>query len=70
MKEINSAFSDQIENIQQQLRKQGIPSVSYYTVPLHLQPVFAFPGSYEGGFPRFRGCCRPMLEPAHESLPF
>ena len=28
MKEINSAFSDQIENIQQQLRKQGIPSVS------------------------------------------
>ena len=33
------------------LKKAGIPSVSYYAVPLHLQPVFAHLGYKKGQFP-------------------
>ena len=37
--------------LQAALGKQGIPSVAYYAVPLHLQPVFAGLGYSEGDFP-------------------
>lgn len=37
--------------LQHRLRQQGIPSVSYYAVPLHLQPVFAHLGYEKGDFP-------------------
>ena len=33
-------LSEKRELIQQSLKQNGIPSVSYYSVPLHLQPVF------------------------------
>jgi UDP-2-acetamido-2-deoxy-ribo-hexuluronate aminotransferase len=33
-------LSEQREEIQQSLKDKDIPSVSYYSVPLHLQPVF------------------------------
>ena len=33
-------LAEQREQIQQSLREKDIPSVSYYSVPLHLQPVF------------------------------
>lgn len=33
------------------LREAEIPSVSYYAVPLHLQPVFEYLGYQEGEFP-------------------
>lgn len=33
------------------LKDKGIPSVSYYSVPLHLQPVFAHLGHQPGDFP-------------------
>ncbi len=35
---LNIPFSDQREEIQQSLKDKDIPSVSYYSVPLHLQP--------------------------------
>jgi UDP-2-acetamido-2-deoxy-ribo-hexuluronate aminotransferase len=44
-------LSDKRETIQETLKLQGIPSVSYYTVPLHLQPVFASLGHKKGDFP-------------------
>ena len=33
------------------LKDNDIPSVSYYSVPLHLQPVFENIGRKEGDFP-------------------
>ncbi len=33
------------------LKEKDIPSVSYYSVPLHLQPVFAHLGHKTGNFP-------------------
>jgi UDP-2-acetamido-2-deoxy-ribo-hexuluronate aminotransferase len=44
-------LSDKREEIQAALKEQSIPSVSYYTVPLHLQPVFADLAYEEGSFP-------------------
>ncbi len=37
--------------LSQHLKDRGIPSVSYYAVPLHLQPVFAYLGHKSGDFP-------------------
>ena len=44
-------LSEQREQIQQSLKGKDIPSVSYYSVPLHLQPVFNHLGHKEGDFP-------------------
>jgi UDP-2-acetamido-2-deoxy-ribo-hexuluronate aminotransferase len=44
-------LSEQREKIQQTLKEKDIPSVSYYSVPLHLQPVFENLGHKEGDFP-------------------
>jgi len=33
------------------LKEKDIPSVSYYSVPLHLQPVFNHLGHQVGNFP-------------------
>jgi UDP-2-acetamido-2-deoxy-ribo-hexuluronate aminotransferase len=44
-------LAEQKEEIQQSLNDKNIPSVSYYTVPLHLQPVFKNLGHKEGDFP-------------------
>ena len=38
-------------DLQARLKAQDIPSVSYYAVPLHLQPVFASLGHTKGDFP-------------------
>lgn len=37
--------------LNESLSKSGVPSVSYYAVPLHLQPVFEYLGHKEGDFP-------------------
>lgn len=39
------------EKIQKLLKKREIPTVSYYTVPLHLQPVFGKLGYRKSDFP-------------------
>ena len=44
-------LSEHREQIQQSLREKDIPSVSYYTVPLHLQPVFKHLGHQVRDFP-------------------
>lgn len=44
-------LSPQREKIHQALADRKIPSVSYYAVPLHLQPVFGYLGHSEGDFP-------------------
>ena len=56
--QINTSFyaqytilSEQREEIQNSLKDKDIPSVSYYSVPLHLQPVFENIGHKEGDFP-------------------
>ena len=43
-------LAEQREEIQQSLKDKNIPSVSYYSVPLHLQPVFENLGHKEGDF--------------------
>jgi UDP-2-acetamido-2-deoxy-ribo-hexuluronate aminotransferase len=43
-------LSEQREEIQNSLKGKEIPSVSYYSVPLHLQPVFNHLGHNKGGF--------------------
>ncbi|MEX2577656.1 MAG: DegT/DnrJ/EryC1/StrS family aminotransferase [Verrucomicrobiales bacterium] len=42
---------DDREEVQARLRERGVPSVPYYAVPLHLQPVFAGLGHGKGDFP-------------------
>ena len=44
-------LAEQREEIQQSLKDKNIPSVSYYSVPLHLQPVFKNLGHQKGDFP-------------------
>ena len=44
-------LSEQRENLQQSLKEKDIPSVSYYSVPLHLQPVFNNLSYKLGDFP-------------------
>jgi len=44
-------LSQQREEIQESLKEKEIPSVSYYSVPLHLQPVFKNLGHKEEDFP-------------------
>ena len=44
-------LSEQREETQQSLKEKDIPSVSYYSVPLHLQLVFEKLGHKEGDFP-------------------
>jgi UDP-2-acetamido-2-deoxy-ribo-hexuluronate aminotransferase len=41
----------QRDELSASLAKASVPSVSYYAVPLHLQPVFAYLGHQQGDFP-------------------
>ena len=44
-------LSNNREDLQNKLKENDIPSVSYYSVPLHLQPVFENLGHKVGDFP-------------------
>jgi UDP-2-acetamido-2-deoxy-ribo-hexuluronate aminotransferase len=44
-------LSESRDHLNQALADAGIPSVSYYSTPLHLQPVFENLGYVKGDFP-------------------
>jgi len=44
-------LTEEPAKLQADLKEAGIPSVSYYAVPLHLQPVFTDLGYKKGDFP-------------------
>lgn len=44
-------LSESRDEFQSKLKEEGIPSVPYYAVPLHLQPVFEGLGYGKGDFP-------------------
>lgn len=44
-------LSEDRDGLQQRLGSEDIPAVAYYSVPLHLQPVFSSLGYREGDFP-------------------
>lgn len=46
-----TVLTENPEAVQASLSSRDVPSVSYYAVPLHLQPVFAYLGHKEGDFP-------------------
>jgi len=56
--------------IMDRLRLEGIPSVIYYKIPLHLQKAFAFLGYREGDFPVSEEMSRRVFSlPMHPYLP-
>ncbi len=46
-----TVLSSERDALQARLNAAGIPSVAYYSVPLHLQPVFSGSGYHLGDFP-------------------
>ena len=48
---IYTILTSQRDTFQARLKEAGIPSVAYYAVPLHLQPVFGHLGYNQGDFP-------------------
>ncbi len=46
-----TVLSDDRDALSASLKEAGVPSVSYYAVPLHLQPVFGYLGHSAGDFP-------------------
>ena len=48
---IYTILTPQRDILQIRLKEAGIPSVAYYAVPLHLQPVFGHLGYNPGDFP-------------------
>ena len=48
---IYTILTPQRDILQTRLKEAGIPSVAYYAVPLHLQPVFSYLGYNPGDFP-------------------
>jgi len=46
-----TVLSDDREAMQNRLKSDNIPSVAYYSVPLHLQPVYSKLGYQSGDFP-------------------
>ena len=53
--------SQEREHLMAGLSEAGVASATYYTTPLHLQPVFAHLGWTEGSFPVTERCSRECL---------
>ncbi|NEP62773.1 MAG: DegT/DnrJ/EryC1/StrS family aminotransferase [Symploca sp. SIO2G7] len=54
----NSSYRDQVRN---QLQQQGVSSMIYYPIPLHLQPVYQHLGYQPGDFPVAEQVCHQVL---------
>jgi UDP-2-acetamido-2-deoxy-ribo-hexuluronate aminotransferase len=61
--------TEERSTIQARLKEHGVPSVVYYTKPLHLQPVFTHLGYKTGDFPVSEDCAQRVLSlPMHGYL--
>lgn len=49
------------DQLQQFLKEEGIATMIYYPLPLHLQPVFSDLGYKEGDFPNAEKACKEVL---------
>ena len=49
------------DELQQYLKEQGIATMIYYPLPLHLQPVFKYLGYKEGDFPEAEKAAKEVL---------
>lgn len=57
------------DQLQHYLKENGIPSMVYYPLPLHLQEAYRFLGYSEGDFPVAEECSRQVLSlPMHTEL--
>jgi len=49
------------DKLQQYLKEQGIPTMIYYPLPLHLQPAFKYLGYKNGDFPESEKAAREVI---------
>jgi dTDP-4-amino-4,6-dideoxygalactose transaminase len=49
------------DKLREYLKKQGIPTMIYYPLPLHLQPAFKYLGYKKGNFPQAESTSREVL---------
>ncbi|GAI37150.1 unnamed protein product, partial [marine sediment metagenome] len=49
------------EQLRKHLEKKGIPTMIYYSVPLHLQPCFKYLGYEKGDFPEAKKATKEVL---------
>lgn len=49
------------DQIQKRLAEQGVSTMVYYPVPIHLQPIYASLGLGEGNLPHTEAACREVL---------
>ena len=57
------------DKLQYYLKEQGIPTMVYYPLPLHLQEAYLFLGHREGDFPFSEECSQQVLSlPMHTEL--
>ncbi|MDR4890026.1 DegT/DnrJ/EryC1/StrS family aminotransferase [Fredinandcohnia sp. QZ13] len=61
---------DRRDELQQYLKENGIDTMIYYPIPLHLQPVFSELGYKEGDLPETEKACKEALSlPMYPELP-
>lgn len=57
------------EELRDFLKNQGIPTMVYYPLPVHLQPVYRYLGYKEGDFPVAEQLCKEVLSlPIHTEM--
>jgi dTDP-4-amino-4,6-dideoxygalactose transaminase len=54
-------FTEQRDNLRQQLSEAGVSTGLHYPIPVHLQPAYSFLGYKEGDLPETERACREVL---------